>query len=104
MPGRMGSALPPQLDWYKDPSHAWKLSVACGTSLTRDGMPYAGLMYVQLHQAPRALPYYQEAVRLEPGNAALLANLASVLMEANRPADAEAAARRAVQLAPSSPE
>src|SRR5262249_18384744 len=69
-----------------------------------DAHAYAGLAYAQAHEAARALPYYQEAVRLEPSSGALVSNLAGVLINLNRPAEAEPAARRAVQLAPASVE
>ncbi len=69
-----------------------------------DANAYAALVHAEAHQPSRALPYYQQAVRLEPANAALLANLASVLIALSRPADAEGVARRAVRLAPGSVE
>jgi tetratricopeptide (TPR) repeat protein len=67
-----------------------------------DAHAYAGLVQAEARQPALALPYYLQAVRLEPANATLLSNLAAVLIVLHRPADAESVGRRAVQLAPSS--
>lgn len=67
-----------------------------------DAHTYAGLTYVKARQPSLALPHYQQAVQLEPANAALLSNLAGVLIGLHRWEEAEPAARKAVRLSPSS--
>ena len=44
--------------------------------------------------------HFQEAVRLDPGNASNLANLGLALAQVGRPAEARAALERALQLNP----
>jgi tetratricopeptide (TPR) repeat protein len=69
-----------------------------------DSQAYAGLVYVETGQPSLALPYYQQAVRLEPSNETLLSNLAGVLLALDRPVEAESAGRLAVKVAPDSVE
>jgi tetratricopeptide (TPR) repeat protein len=69
-----------------------------------DAHAWAGLVHVEAGQPSQALAYYQQALRLEPTNAALLSNLAAVLLALDRPVEAESAGRRAVKLAPDSVE